>query len=1062
MPPTFTSVRFVGREREFARLAAALDATAEGRATTLLLESRAGHGASRFLSEVERRLADAPEPFLVLRGRSYGAADGPYTPILGSLGAILESLPDAELATLVGPAVEDHLKLLPWLRPRLERLGALPEHATTTDPERRQPRVLEGILGLLGRLSERSPVLLVLEDLHLADAATLALATFLGRITRDQRLCLVASYQPAELTPAHPLNASLAALAELPRPPQRIDLPALGRDDLAELLESIEGERPSASLLLLVAERSRGSALVAEEILAARRDPSGAPLTAPFEELVVARAGRRSPECRRVIRLLAPAAAPLTVAQLVDAATTFEVGAVSRPPRSSAAPRRGEGPLDPDLAAGLEEAVEHGLLARSGDSVGFRHDLLGRAIAADLLPHQRRRHHAALAAALGGSPAAAASHWLAAHEPAAARSASIAAADLAESLDAPQDALRALELALELSEPSARRGTRGARIGGDAEEVTLQLRAAEAAFGAGRAARATAYGEAAIGKLDARRDRVRLGLIHERLGHYRRAVGDHEGAVAAHRRAVELVPREATAERARVLAGLAQIRMLEGTFSEAERYGTEALRVARAAAAPEIEAHALTTLGVVEGWGHDPSRGIALLDEARALADRLGRLDEVFRVYANLTTILDLIGQREEAVRIAYEGIAEARRVGQEAVYGNFLRGNCADSLFLLGRWAESRSVAATALEWSPAGVNFANSVMNLATVEIESSAGEVAGRLLGRLLLELETVPDAQYSGPAYQAAASFALWRGDLPDALRAADRAWARVRETEDWPLAARLAVTVLEVDAARAADARVRRDLAELADAREHSAAVLGRAEAMVRAARVPSDVGSRREADAQLATARALRARIEGRDDPRTWDKVARLWESLGDPYARARALWRGAEAILAASEGRTERAKARAPLLEAARIGAALGAAPLLREIRELAGRAMITLPDDVVIAPEIEVGEAVAVAVAVPGGNGQGPEAASPLVRAVAGEATPRRTDTFGLSPREKEVLGLIATGRTNREIGERLFISQKTVGVHVGNILAKLGVSGRVEAATVAIRLGLTEARR
>ena len=72
-----------------------------------------------------------------------------------------------------------------------------------------------------------------------------------------------------------------------------------------------------------------------------------------------------------------------------------------------------------------------------------------------------------------------------------------------------------------------------------------------------------------------------------------------------------------------------------------------------------------------------------------------------------------------------------------------------------------------------------------------------------------------------------------------------------------------------------------------------------------------------------------------------------------------------------------------------------------------------------------------------------------------------PRRGDPFGLSPREHEVLGLISQGRTNCEIGERLFISQKTVGVHVGNILSKLDVSGRVEAAAVAIRLGLTERR-
>ncbi len=71
--------------------------------------------------------------------------------------------------------------------------------------------------------------------------------------------------------------------------------------------------------------------------------------------------------------------------------------------------------------------------------------------------------------------------------------------------------------------------------------------------------------------------------------------------------------------------------------------------------------------------------------------------------------------------------------------------------------------------------------------------------------------------------------------------------------------------------------------------------------------------------------------------------------------------------------------------------------------------------------------------------------------------ESSKRPKEAFGLSRREREVLALIAEGRTNREIGERLFISQKTVGVHVGNILSKLGASGRVEAAMVAIRLEL-----
>ena len=87
---------------------------------------------------------------------------------------------------------------------------------------------------------------------------------------------------------------------------------------------------------------------------------------------------------------------------------------------------------------------------------------------------------------------------------------------------------------------------------------------------------------------------------------------------------------------------------------------------------------------------------------------------------------------------------------------------------------------------------------------------------------------------------------------------------------------------------------------------------------------------------------------------------------------------------------------------------------------------------------------------------------AAAPEAAAIAAAFAPedggaKKKAAFGLSRREVEVLALIAEGRTNREIGERLFISQKTVGVHVGNILSKLGASGRVEAAMVAIRLEL-----
>ncbi|MEZ0291083.1 MAG: LuxR C-terminal-related transcriptional regulator, partial [Solirubrobacteraceae bacterium] len=84
----------------------------------------------------------------------------------------------------------------------------------------------------------------------------------------------------------------------------------------------------------------------------------------------------------------------------------------------------------------------------------------------------------------------------------------------------------------------------------------------------------------------------------------------------------------------------------------------------------------------------------------------------------------------------------------------------------------------------------------------------------------------------------------------------------------------------------------------------------------------------------------------------------------------------------------------------------------------------------------------------------------AEPAPAAAPAEDSP--VARLGLTPRELEVLLLVAEGRTNRVIGETLFMSEKTASVHVSRILAKLGVSGRVEAAAVAHRLGLSAATR
>src|SRR6185295_8249125 len=116
------------------------------------------------------------------------------------------------------------------------------------DPERRQPRALESLLRWLGRVADERPIVLVLEDLHAADAATRSFATFMARISRDERIALVLTYQPDRLTREHPLRENLAVIEAGLRPPVRVDLAPLARREIAGLIEGIDGERPSASI----------------------------------------------------------------------------------------------------------------------------------------------------------------------------------------------------------------------------------------------------------------------------------------------------------------------------------------------------------------------------------------------------------------------------------------------------------------------------------------------------------------------------------------------------------------------------------------------------------------------------------------------------------------------------------------------------------------------------------------------------------------------------------------------------------------------------------------------
>jgi hypothetical protein len=546
--------RFIGRQRELEQLSSAVTDVSAGRGGTLLVAGSSGMGASRLLDELESRIAAGPGPDVtVLRSERLPAWRGdPYRPIRAAVAGHLRTLPARRVAALFDPAAE----LLGSLFAGIAGIPTV-ELRDGSSPERHPERIREAFRGLLARLAGERPVVLLLEDLHECDAATRDLVGFLARTAGHLPLLLTGTYQPDALTRTHPLRATLEAIESRSRGVARVYLGPLAQLDIGALIEAHEGERPSAPLLLLVAERSRGNPLVAEEVLDARRELSGASLNAPLARLVLGRVALRSADCRTVLRTLALADGPLADGELAAIAAAYQDGAGRHAGRPATLVRTGHERLGRDLAGGLQEAIRDGFAEASppapgdapGDRVRVRHELIAQALASELLPDQRRRMHAAVAMALAAHPAEAARHWLRAYEPARARAAALEAAAIEERAGAGSDALAHLELAIELAVP-ADPSLDDSATGADA---VLLRRAAEAAFVAGDPGRAAAFAESALTPRIPSRDRTANAIAWDRLGVSRWEGGDREGALSAHLLALDMLPRDQTLERAGML-----------------------------------------------------------------------------------------------------------------------------------------------------------------------------------------------------------------------------------------------------------------------------------------------------------------------------------------------------------------------------------------------------------------------------------------------------------------------------------------------------------------------------
>ena len=1036
---------FLGRERELAQLAGAVRQVAEGRLGRVVLTGPAGIGCSRLLDELSDRVSSVPG-VLVCRGRAYEPAQGkPYHAVAEALEEALAQVPDDELADIIDHVGHDLCVLVPALAPRLDALDIPREAPKLIAPDQLGRRVLETILGTLDRLAGGGVLLLMLEDVHFADPATRGLIEALDDAGRDLPVCLVFSYQPDEVHRRHPMRELAEQLVREPDV-QRVELGPLGPEAIEGIVTEALGERPPASVLNAIVEGARGNALVALRLADSVSVLEGVRLSDTFDQLCGAHLEAIGRDAARVVRVMAIARGPL---------------------RRSTVLR-----LDPPggrlTSRAIDEAVESGLVSEVGERIAISHVLCAEAVEALQLTMERQAIAVALAEQLEVAPAVAAWFWSIAARPHEARDAHVRAATEAMQLDPAESTLHHYEAALELPWEG---------------EVTPEMRvsvlagAAAASAVAGHFRHAVALQRQAIDSGAARKasatrgardesTRAMLGEMIADLGRYQWHAGELDGAIASMERALGIIPPAPSRIRARALATLAQHLMIAGRFRESADYAEQARATATAADVPEERTHAeyghaTCTLAMDVAYLGDLERGLELLAVSSDTSREAGRLDDLMRVAANRTTLLDLDSRREEALDVAHAFLEDAAAGGLSVSYGALLHINAADILFQLGRWEEAEAEVRSASDWFATWTQWWPHLV-LGLILTESRADAEAASEVSRGVLSLETVPAGQWTATKLRAVVSLALWSGDPEGALSAAEREWPRVLETRELDDVAWAASTCAEAAAAAADHGRESNDAGMIARARALVERVLPEAQEEIERSPFGPELGARFEAELKLKTVRAHAGRIRGEPDPEAWAAIAAAWSERQIPYREAKARWWQALAILAVapeSDRESARTAAQVPLTEAYWLARRLGARPLLRAVIDLGKRARLSLPQAPEAAGMVAVGPGQQEKVAVGPGTGSSgsPDIARAIDEQVIASLRKAPADTYGLSPREQEVLNILAEGRTDRDIAARLFISERTVHVHVRRILAKLGVSSRTEAAGVAIRQGL-----
>lgn len=847
------------------------------------------------------------------------------------------------------------------------------------------------LAGAVDRLADDAPTLVVVDDLQWADPSSLDVLSFIvAGLHPGQHLALALTYRDTELGDGHPLHGWLADVRRI-TVVDRLPLSRLSAGETEQLVRGLPGVRTDLALAESVFASSEGNPYLAELMAQGIGDADGG--GSRLAEALLASWHRLGPAARAVTQLMAVAGRPVAFRVLQDLAS-----------------RRGV--AGDDVTAAVSEAVGEGIvILQEPNDVWFRHPLLAEVVATTLPPWQLPEVHRAFAEAWevadGVTDADRATHlalhYAAAEDPEPAFRWALLAADEARTLHAVSEEATHLATAADLLE----------LVSAESRPSTPELltRAGRCLIAAGRPARALEFYERALAAVDPQEEPLAACRVLMALNFAKgtNVTGSSTAVVADFERAVALTSRfPDSKERAFALAHLANFEVFEGIDAGVE-HAAEAVRLAEALGADDVLAWALVVRAQTLWGTHD---GVVDAERAWALARAVDETELLIRVSVNVCNSYESVGQLAASASLSREVFALMRARG--SAQGISCTGaRAALTLVQLGQWDVARSVIRETLalrlstRWGAAA--------RCGAAVLSALEGDVAAAD-AHLARARELMPVSGLGDEFLLSEMIVALELGRPRRTLELVD-SWMTQAVALDHFVADELLLL-----AARAAADLAEGGAGASDEPRLSAISWLERIESLRGGSPPPYLPSGLEDAvhPAWGALYAADRARCQG-DAPTSlplWQAAAEATERAGLRFDEARSLYFLGRSLLAEPKGRDRAAGA---LGLAAAIAKELGASPLAALVNQLALQAHLSLT--------------------APGDD----HPATDSVTGLAGVT---------LTPREAEVLQHIVAGETYAQVARSLFISEKTVSVHVSNLLHKTGTSSRIQLAALAVR--------